>query len=165
MSKYRNALPQLNGELFLTDGGIETTLIFHEGFDLPYFAAFDLLKNDGGRAGLRRYYQPYTKLARDHGVGFVLESATWRASPDWAEQLGYTAQALDDANRKAIELLEEIRNEHETEQTEETRRRLSGLEKPQHLAEAIEIDPEEEALRGRPVDRDPRVFVPARPGL
>lgn len=117
MSKYRNALPQLNGELFLTDGGIETTLIFHEGFDLPYFAAFDLLKNDGGRAGLRRYYQPYTKLARDHGLGFVLESATWRASPDWAEQLGYTAQALDDANRKAIELLEEIRKEHETEQT------------------------------------------------
>lgn len=117
MSKYRTALPQLNGELFLTDGGIETTLIFHDGFDLPYFAAFDLLKNDGGREGLRNYYKPYAKLAREHGVGFVLESATWRASPDWAEQLGYTAAALDDANRKAIELLEEIREENETEQT------------------------------------------------
>ena len=117
MSKYRTALPQLNGELFLTDGGIETTLIFHDGFDLPYFAAFDLLKNDGGREGLRNYYKPYAKLAREHGVGFVLESATWRASPDWAEQLGYTAAALDDANRKAIELLQEIREENETEQT------------------------------------------------
>lgn len=117
MSKYRTALPQLNGELFLTDGGIETTLIFHDGFDLPYFAAFDLLKNDGGREGLRNYYKPYAELAREHGVGFVLESATWRASPDWAEQLGYTAAALDDANRKAIELLQEIREENETEQT------------------------------------------------
>ena len=117
MSKYRTALPQLNGGLFLTDGGIETTLIFHDGFDLPYFAAFDLLKNGGGREGLRNYYKPYAKLAREHGVGFVLESATWRASPDWAEQLGYTAAALDDANRKAIELLQEIREENETEQT------------------------------------------------
>jgi S-methylmethionine-dependent homocysteine/selenocysteine methylase len=117
MSKYRTTLPQLNGELFLTDGGIETTLIFHDGFDLPYFAAFDLLKNDGGREGLRNYYKPYVELAREHGVGFVLESATWRASPDWAEQLGYTPAALDDANRKAIELLEEIREENETEQT------------------------------------------------
>jgi S-methylmethionine-dependent homocysteine/selenocysteine methylase len=117
MSKYRSALPQLNGELFLTDGGIETTLIFHDGFDLPHFAAFDLLKNDGGREGLRKYYHPYANLARDHGVGFVLESATWRASPDWAEQLGYTPDALDEANRKAIELLQEIRDEHETDQT------------------------------------------------
>ena len=49
--KYRTALPQLNGELFLTDGGIETTLIFHQGFELPYFAAFDLLKNGEGREG------------------------------------------------------------------------------------------------------------------
>jgi S-methylmethionine-dependent homocysteine/selenocysteine methylase len=117
MSKYRSALPQLNGELFLTDGGIETTLIFHDGFDLPHFAAFDLLKNDGGREGLRKYYHPYANLARDHGVGFVLESATWRASPDWAEQLGYTPDALDEANRKAIELLQEIRDEHETDLT------------------------------------------------
>jgi hypothetical protein len=45
MSKYRNLLPQLGGDLFLTDGGIETTLIFLEGWDLPYFAAFDLIKD------------------------------------------------------------------------------------------------------------------------
>lgn len=117
MSKYRAALPQLNGELFLTDGGIETSLIFHRGFELPYFAAFDLLKNGEGRQGLREYFQPYVKIAKDHGLGFVLESATWRASPDWAERLGYTPEALRDANRKAIELLEEIREEHETDAT------------------------------------------------
>ena len=53
---YRNHLPQLDGGMFLTDGGIETTLIFHEGLDLPLFAAFDLLKDDDGTAALRRYY-------------------------------------------------------------------------------------------------------------
>ena len=103
MSKYRTALPQLNGELFLTDGGIETTLIFHQGFELPHFAAFDLLKNGEGREGLHKYFRPYVEIAKKHGVGFVLESATWRASPDWAEQLGYTPEALRDANRKAID--------------------------------------------------------------
>lgn len=39
MGKYRSHLPQFEGDLFLTDGGIETTLIFQEGLDLPYFAA------------------------------------------------------------------------------------------------------------------------------
>ena len=81
---YRDHLPQLDGDLFLTDGGIETTLIFHEGIDLPAFAAFDLLKDEEGTEALRRYYEPYTALARERGVGLVLESPTWRASPRWA---------------------------------------------------------------------------------
>ena len=78
------SLPQLDGELFLTDGGIETVLIFHEGLDLPAFAAFDLLKDEAGTEALRRYYAPYAALAAERGVGFVAESPTWRASPRWA---------------------------------------------------------------------------------
>jgi S-methylmethionine-dependent homocysteine/selenocysteine methylase len=112
--KYRLHLPQLDGGLFLTDGGIETTLIFHNGLDLPAFAAFDLLKGESGTAALRRYYEPYLELARRHGLGFVLESPTWRASPRWASELGYTIGELDEMNRKAIALMEEIQQEHET---------------------------------------------------
>ena len=83
MPRYRHNLPQLSGDLFLTDGGIETTLIFHDGLELPYFAAFDLLKNEEGTEVLRKYFRTYASIAKDHGVGFVLESATWRASSDW----------------------------------------------------------------------------------
>ena len=61
-----NDLPQLDGGLYLTDGGIETTLIFHRGFDLPAFAAFTLLDDEHGTAALRRYYEPYLALARSH---------------------------------------------------------------------------------------------------
>ena len=111
--KYRDRLPQLGGDLFLTDGGIETVLIFHEGLDLPAFAAFDLLKDEAGTERLRSYYAPYVALARERGVGFVLESPTWRASPRWAGELGYDPEQLDGLNRKAIELLEEIRDEQE----------------------------------------------------
>jgi S-methylmethionine-dependent homocysteine/selenocysteine methylase len=107
---YRNHLPQLDGGLFLTDGGIETTLIFHEGLDLPLFAAFDLLKDDDGTEALRRYYEPYAALAREHDLGFVLESPTWRASARWAGELGYGEAELDELNRKAIALMEEIRD-------------------------------------------------------
>jgi S-methylmethionine-dependent homocysteine/selenocysteine methylase len=111
--KYRDHLPQLGGDLFLTDGGIETVLIFHEGLDLPEFAAFDLLKDEEGTERLRSYYAPYVALARERGVGFVLESPTWRASPRWGDELGYDREQLDELNRKAIALLEEIRDEQE----------------------------------------------------
>ncbi len=114
MSKYRKHLPQLKDELFMTDGGLETTLIYHEGINLPCFAAFDLLRNDSGMEVLRRYFTRYTELARSHGLGVILEAPTWRANPDWAAKLGYDAVTLADANRKAIGLLLEIRAALET---------------------------------------------------
>lgn len=107
---YRDQLPQLEEDLFLTDGGIETALIFHRGLDLPLFAAFDLLKSVEGTQALRDYYTPYLSIARDRGLGFVLESPTWRANPRWAQELGYSLGDLDTVNRKAIDLMEEIRS-------------------------------------------------------
>ena len=114
MAKYRHRLPQLDGGLFLTDGGIETTLIFQEGFDLPSFAAFHVLQDEGGTAALRAYYARHAAIARQRGVGFILESATWRASSDWGTKLGYSSWALADANRQAIEMLHGLRRELET---------------------------------------------------
>ena len=108
----RKQLPQLDGGLFLTDGGIETTLIFHHGLELPAFAAFDLLKDEAGTEQLRRYYAPYALLAREHGVGLVLEAPTWRANPDWAREIGYSLEELDAFNRQAIALMEELRDEY-----------------------------------------------------
>lgn len=105
-------LPQLDGSLFITDGGIETSLIFNDGLELPHFAAIDLLRRPGGEAALRRYYDAYVAIAARHGAGVVLESATWRASADWGERLGFSGPALDSANRRTIELLDEIRARH-----------------------------------------------------
>ena len=115
MANLRNRLPQLGGGLYLTDGGIETTLIFHEGLELPDFAAFHLLKTPEGEAALRTYFRVYAEIAKRFATGLILESATWRANADWGTRLGYTPQMLADANRRAIHLLEEIRSEFETE--------------------------------------------------
>src|SRR5947199_3924198 len=78
------ALPQLTGErMFITDGGIETDLIFHQGLDLPCFAAFTLLADEHGTAAVREYYERYLEIARRYDVGMLLDTVTWRASPDW----------------------------------------------------------------------------------
>jgi homocysteine S-methyltransferase len=111
--RYRQALPQLAGSLLATDGGMETTLLFHDGFELPCFASFPLLETDDGRAALARYYDPYLALARERRIGFVLESATWRASPRWGAELGYSVDRLAEANRRAISFVEAIRDREE----------------------------------------------------
>jgi S-methylmethionine-dependent homocysteine/selenocysteine methylase len=114
----RHRLPQLDAARpFLTDGGLETTLIFHRGLDLPCFAAFTMLGDRGGRDELRAYFAPYLALARERGVGFVLDTATWRANPDWGHQLGYSPDELDAANRSAVALAQEIRAASEAEGT------------------------------------------------
>jgi homocysteine S-methyltransferase len=114
MSKYRHDLPQLKGGVFLADGGLETTLIFHNGIALPHFAAFDLLRTIEGRQTLKDYYLPYIETARSNGFGFILDSPGWRSSPDWGAKLGYSRQALAAANREGVEILLELRAEHET---------------------------------------------------
>lgn len=113
-AKYRHDLPQLSGNLFITDGGMETTLIFHKGFDLPEFAAFDLLRTPEGRQAVRDYYLPYVRLAREYGTGFILEAGTWRASPKWGRVIGCSTDELAEINRRAIALLVEIRREYES---------------------------------------------------
>lgn len=117
MSKYRQDLPQLGSRLFLTDAGIETTLIFQDGLDLPYFAAFHRLADTDGRAALDRYFRRHAGIALQQGTGFILESATWRASSDWGGLLGYDRDSLAGANREAIRMLADIRRELETPQT------------------------------------------------
>jgi S-methylmethionine-dependent homocysteine/selenocysteine methylase len=106
---YRARLPQIGGDTFLTDGGMETTLIFHQGLDLPSFAAFVLLDDEQGREALRSYYRPYVEIARERGVGIVLDTPTWRANRDWGKRLGYSEEDLADVNRRGVDLLEELR--------------------------------------------------------
>ena len=111
-------LPQLSADrLFLTDGGLETTLIFHEGIELPEFAAFDLLKDEEGRDAVRAYYAPYLELAREREVGFILGMPTWRANPDWGAELGYSPEELEAANRQAVEVAQELKAKTESDES------------------------------------------------
>lgn len=108
---YRNDLPQLGDEVFLTDSGLETDLIFNVGFDLADFAAFPLLDDEAGRAALSNYARDHAELAAERGVGVVIETPTWRANSDWGQRNGFDGRALDRLNREAVALLSEVRSE------------------------------------------------------
>lgn len=110
-ARYRDDLPQLAGTELLTDSGLETTLIFLEGLDLPCFAAYALLESASGRQVLKAYYKKHLAIAADYGTGFLLESPTWRASRDWGAQLGHSVEDLERFNVQAIALLAELRED------------------------------------------------------
>lgn len=117
MSKYRNSLPQLGERPFLSDSGLETTLIFHEGLELPFFAAFTLLDSAEGRGHLTRYFERHLEIARRRGMGFILDTPTWRASAGWGGKLGLGPDEIDGFNREAVAFAEAARRHHETEET------------------------------------------------
>ena len=100
---------------YVTDGGLETDLIFHFDADLPEFAAFPLVEDEDGRALLTRYYDGYAAIAARAGVGLLLEAPTWRANPDWAAKVGYDLAALDRVNRASVELMQGLREKYERE--------------------------------------------------
>ncbi len=102
-------LPDLPSRRYVTDGGMETDLIFHHGVDLPEFAAFPLLDSTEGRSLLECYYDDYAAIAAAAGAGLMLEAPTWRANPRWGARLGYDAENLARVNRAAIALLDRLR--------------------------------------------------------
>jgi S-methylmethionine-dependent homocysteine/selenocysteine methylase len=93
---------------------METVLVFHRGIDLPCFASFPLLDSDDGARELYAYFEPFTAIAREHGIGLLLDTPTWRANADWGAQLGYDADHLAAVNRKGVRLLERLRADHQT---------------------------------------------------
>ena len=110
MPRYRNALPQLSGDMFLCDAGLETDLIFNHGIEIREFAAHTLLPTRGGRAALTRYFEGFLNLAKERDAGFILDSATWKAHRHWARDLGADATELRAANEGSIRYIGELRD-------------------------------------------------------
>lgn len=105
-------LPQLEDRIFISEGGLETDLIFHHGIELADFASFPLLETADGRKVLADYFQSVIDVARRDSTGVVFETATWRANPDWATGLGYSAEQVDHVNRDAVAFMMELRDEN-----------------------------------------------------
>jgi homocysteine S-methyltransferase len=110
---YRTALPQVSDQLFLTDSGLETDLIHHEGFELPEFASFVLVDDARGTAALDAYFRRHVDIAVQHGCGVILEAPTWRASQDWVARIGYPAADLRRVNQSAVGLLSRLRGDYQ----------------------------------------------------
>ena len=102
------ALPQLTAPLSVTDGGLETVLVYQHGIELPDFAAFPLLDTEVGRAALTAYYESFLAIGRRLGIAVVIDTPTWRANLDWGARLGYDAIRLAAVNRRAVEFVRDL---------------------------------------------------------
>jgi S-methylmethionine-dependent homocysteine/selenocysteine methylase len=101
-----------SAEPFVSDGGMETDLIFHKGADLPLFASFALLETAEGRELLRNYVLSYLDMAEEAARGIVLGTPTWRANGGWGPKLGYAEAGLRDVNRRAVAFVRQLRDAH-----------------------------------------------------
>lgn len=110
MPRYRNALPQLSGDIFLADAGVETDLIFNHGIEIREFAAHTLLPDPKGRAALSRYFEGFLALAKQQNAGFILDTVTWKAHRHWADKLGATDADLKTANEECVRFIAELRD-------------------------------------------------------
>jgi len=111
MSRYRDKLPQLSGDIFLADAGIETDLIFNHGIEIREFAAHTLLPDAVGRQAMADYFRKFLALARQYDAGFILDSQTWKAHSYWAGDLNASPDELREANRDSIRFISSLRDE------------------------------------------------------
>jgi S-methylmethionine-dependent homocysteine/selenocysteine methylase len=111
MNRYRDQLPQLSGDYYLTDAGIETDLMFNHGIEIREFAAHTLLQDDVGRAAVADYLRGYLNLAGSRNAGLILDSQTWKAHMHWAADLAATESELKSANEDSIHLISTLRDE------------------------------------------------------
>lgn len=117
MTLHGHDLPHTAGELFLTDAGLETMLIFHDGIDLPHFASIELMTTQAGRDKLTSYYDSFAEIAARSGTGLVVDTPTWRASSGWGELLGHDADELRELNLAAVRLVQAVRDDHDGDGT------------------------------------------------
>ena len=111
MSMYRKKLPLLNGIRCITDGGMETDLVFNHNIDLPEFAAYDLLRSKTGEDWLVDYFRSYVEIAQRYSLGLVLETPTWRANREWGKRIGDSPEELALFNRTGVRIIELVPNE------------------------------------------------------
>lgn len=100
---------------FLSDGGLETFLIFDKGYELPCFSAAVLLNTEQGQADLTAYFERFIGIAKSAGRGFVMDAPTWRAGTAWAGPLGQTLKEVMATNARAVSFVATLRAKHETD--------------------------------------------------
>lgn len=104
---------QQPGLIYLTEGGQETEIMYKYGFELPHFAMFPLLDNPRAVTELRGMYGRYLDTAARHGFGVLMGGLDYRASPDWASLIGYSADALAEMQLRAIDFLRDVARPYE----------------------------------------------------
>lgn len=100
------------GRLYLTEGGIETEIMYKWGHDLPHFAVYPLLEKKAARDDIAAMYRRYLDVAARYGMAALIGGFDYRASPDWGALLGYDEAGLAEANLRSIDFLRDLAGEY-----------------------------------------------------
>ena len=105
--------PREAGRLYLTEGGIETEIMYKWGHELPHFAMFTLLDDADATEDMKGIWRRYLQVAAETGFSAVMTGLDYRASPDWGALLGYTPEELADMQHRCIDFLRDLQAEFE----------------------------------------------------
>jgi S-methylmethionine-dependent homocysteine/selenocysteine methylase len=100
--------PRKPGLLYLTEGGVETEIMYKWGHKLPHFAMFTLLDKPEAMADMKSMFARALEVAATQKTGLVLSSLDYRASPDWAALLGISADGLRDVHFRTVAFMKEV---------------------------------------------------------
>lgn len=88
----------------LTDGGIETRIMFGSGIEMePDIQVAGLLGDPQGRAALAGIYGGYIAAAAENHLPVVIGTPTFRASPNFVRRAGLEPAEVTVLNRRAVE--------------------------------------------------------------
>jgi len=99
---------QKESVLYLTEGGTETEIMYKFGHQLPSFAMFPLLDNPRAVADLEEMFRRYLDTVAKNGFSALMGGLDYRASPDWAQRLGYSIGGLEEMQHRSIEFLRNL---------------------------------------------------------
>ncbi len=110
MSDFTDLLA--SGGPILTDGGIETHVMFETGYAMdPDLQVAAMLGDPAGREILRSIYSGYVEAARERDLPVVIGTPTFRASSNFAARSGVGAAELAAINADAVAFHRGIRDE------------------------------------------------------
>lgn len=102
-----------SGTPIITDGGIETRIMFETNLSMdPELQVAALVPDPDGAAALRSIYESYIKAAGEFGLPIVIGTPTFRASLNFARRAGHGGEeSVRELNVGAVRLLRQLRED------------------------------------------------------
>lgn len=99
-----------SGRPVLTDGGIETRIMFETPIHMdPDVQVAALLDHRDGRMKLESVYSGYVEAAREFSLPVVIGTPTFRAGPNFIRRAGLPEEDIGRLNRQAAGFLKDVR--------------------------------------------------------
>ena len=127
---------QREGELYLTEGGVETELMYKWGFDLPHFSTFALFDNREAMSAIHGIFHRYLDIAAKYGLSALISGLDYRAGSmgtciegEWDECLEVIKRCFDDMKQDCHRISVSIKADYRKGKEHCIERKVEHVEK------------------------------------